>query len=94
MTVEEFHQSLNSEHPPEGLPPSLAALWWDAKGDWTKAHESAQQDEDRQVRGSTPTFIVRKGICQMPGTGMAGRKTSIPHSSRGGVGRDRPRLSE
>jgi hypothetical protein len=20
-------------------------LWWDAKGDWTKAHESAQQDE-------------------------------------------------
>jgi hypothetical protein len=20
-------------------------LWWDAKGDWTKAHESALQDE-------------------------------------------------
>jgi len=20
-------------------------LWWDAKGDWTRAHESAQQDE-------------------------------------------------
>jgi len=20
-------------------------LWWDAKGDWTKAHEPAQQDE-------------------------------------------------
>ena len=45
MTIEEFHKSLNSEHPPEGLTPSLAALWWDAKGDWTKAHESAQQDE-------------------------------------------------
>lgn len=23
-------------------------LWWDAKGDWTKAHESAQQDEGPQ----------------------------------------------
>jgi hypothetical protein len=45
MTLEEFHKSLNSEHSPEGLTPSLAALWWDAKGDWTKAHESAQQDE-------------------------------------------------
>lgn len=20
-------------------------MWWDGKGDWTKAHESAQQDE-------------------------------------------------
>jgi len=45
MTLEEFHKSLNSELPPEDLTLSLAALWWDAKGDWTKAHESAQQDE-------------------------------------------------
>jgi len=22
-------------------------LWWDAKGDWTRAHESAQQDEGK-----------------------------------------------
>ena len=45
MTLEEFHKSLDSEHPPENVTLSLAALWWDAKGDWTKAHESAQQDE-------------------------------------------------
>ena len=25
----------------------------------------------QQVRGSTLTFIARKGTCQMPGTGMA-----------------------
>jgi hypothetical protein len=25
--------------PPEGLPPTLAALWWDAKGNWARAHE-------------------------------------------------------
>jgi hypothetical protein len=24
---------------------ALASLWWDAKGDWKRAHESAQQDE-------------------------------------------------
>ncbi|HLI64286.1 MAG TPA: hypothetical protein VKV05_12875 [Terriglobales bacterium] len=23
----------------------MAGLWWDAKGDWQRAHESAQQDE-------------------------------------------------
>ena len=28
-----------------GLDRALAGLWWDAKGDWDKAHESAQQDE-------------------------------------------------
>jgi hypothetical protein len=29
-----------------GLPPLLAALWWDARGDWTRAHECAQSVED------------------------------------------------
>jgi hypothetical protein len=24
---------------------ALAGLWWDAKGNWARAHESAQQDE-------------------------------------------------
>jgi len=45
MTLEEFRKSLNGESPPADLTLSLPALWWDAKGDWTKAHESAQQDE-------------------------------------------------
>ena len=45
MTLEEFRKSLSSERPPEDLTVALAALWWDAKGDWTKAHKSAQRDE-------------------------------------------------
>ncbi|TCH98244.1 hypothetical protein EJV46_13730 [Roseococcus sp. SYP-B2431] len=24
------------------LPPPLAALWWDARGEWARAHEAAQ----------------------------------------------------
>jgi hypothetical protein len=45
MNLEEFRQSLLGDGPPQGLSVALAGLWWDAKGDWTKAHESAQQDE-------------------------------------------------
>ena len=45
MTFEEFRNSLRLDGPPQGLSLPLAALWWDAKGNWAKAHESAQQDE-------------------------------------------------
>jgi hypothetical protein len=45
MTIEEFRESLRAAEPPYGLSAALAGLWWDAKGDWTRAHESAQQDE-------------------------------------------------
>ena len=45
MTLEEFRESLTATEPPTGLTPALVGLWWDAKGDWTRAHESAQQDE-------------------------------------------------
>lgn len=38
MTVEEFQRSLAGAALPPGLPAPLAALWWDAKGDWGKAH--------------------------------------------------------
>ena len=47
MTLEEFRQSLAASEPPAGLTQALAGLWWDAKGDWTRAHESAQQDEGK-----------------------------------------------
>ncbi len=45
MTLDEFRQSLTANEPPTGLTLALTGLWWDAKGDWTRAHESAQQDE-------------------------------------------------
>ena len=45
MNLDEFRNSLASDGPPEEMSLALAGLWWDAKGDWTKAHESAQQDE-------------------------------------------------
>ena len=45
MTVKEFRDSLKADAPPPDLNAALGGLWWDAKGAWTRAHESAQQDE-------------------------------------------------
>ena len=59
MTLEDFRQSLAENEPPPGLTHALAGLWWDAKGDWTQAHESAQQDEG--VEGSwVHAYLHRK----------------------------------
>jgi hypothetical protein len=45
MTLDDFRQSLTATKPPAELTNALAGLWWDAKGDWKRAHESGQQDE-------------------------------------------------
>jgi len=59
MTLDEFQQSLTVSQPLAGLSLALAGLWWDAKGDWTRAHESAQQDEG--VEGSwVHVYLHRK----------------------------------
>ena len=47
MTLDEFRESLTAAKPPAGLTLPLEGLWWDGKGDWRRAHESAQQDEGR-----------------------------------------------
>ena len=47
MDLQEFRKSLVNDEPPAGLGLALTALWWEAKGDWTRAHESAQEDEGR-----------------------------------------------
>jgi hypothetical protein len=44
MTLDNFRASLAQAKPPAELTLALAGLWWDEKGDWTRAHESAQQD--------------------------------------------------
>jgi hypothetical protein len=43
MTLQQFRDSLGNEEPPSDV--ALAVLWWGAKGNWARAHESAQQDE-------------------------------------------------
>ena len=43
MTLQDFNNSLAAEAPPAPLPPLLAAMWWEGKGDWKRAHEIAQE---------------------------------------------------
>jgi len=43
MSVDEFKATLAAANPPAGLDAPLTALWWDAKGDWDKAHLSVDQ---------------------------------------------------
>jgi hypothetical protein len=38
MDVRVFRESLRLKEPPGGAPVTLMALWWDAKGDWARAH--------------------------------------------------------
>ncbi len=42
MTFEDFAHSIADERPPKGLALPLAALWHERKGDWSRAHEIAQ----------------------------------------------------
>ena len=48
MTYQEFRDALAADAPPAGLSLALQALWWDAKGDWARAHTCAQDQDDAQ----------------------------------------------
>lgn len=59
MTPEEFRASLEGEAPRIGLSAPVAALWWDAKGDWSRAH--ALVDELETVDGmAVHAYLHRK----------------------------------
>jgi hypothetical protein len=60
MTLDDFRKSLTATEPPAGVSKALAGLWWDAKGDWTRAHESAQQDEGKDG-ALVHAYLHRKG---------------------------------
>ena len=48
MSFEEFHASVARDSaPPTGTSLALRALWHDARGDWERAHDYAQEDKSR-----------------------------------------------
>jgi hypothetical protein len=60
MKFAEFEQSLKAAGPPASLHLALQALWWDAKGDWNKAHECAQADEGNPSCDWVHAYLHRK----------------------------------
>jgi hypothetical protein len=45
MDLRAFQVSLEADKPPAGLDTPLESLWWDAKGDWARAHSLVDELE-------------------------------------------------
>jgi hypothetical protein len=85
MTLDDFRKSLTATDAPADLTHALAGLWWDAKGDWTRAHESAQQDEAEMIRGFMLTSTARRAIRTTRHIGIVALATRLPGAARCGV---------
>lgn len=59
MNAAQFRASLDDAAPPEGISLALAGLWWDAKGDWARAHGCAQ-DQDDALGAALHAYLHRK----------------------------------
>ncbi len=49
MRLADLKASLSGAAPTPSLAPSLAGLWWAAKGDWDKAHRIVQDEPTREA---------------------------------------------
>lgn len=49
MTIDEFKESLLLPSAPQVISNHLKALWYDAKGNWEKAHTIIQDIEDKNA---------------------------------------------
>lgn len=59
MDLATFRKSLAAAVPPEGIEIPIVALWWDAKGDWNKAHQLADQRHD-EIGSWVHAYLHRK----------------------------------
>ena len=59
MTLQEFEESAAAKNPPEGLSPELLSLWYDFKGDWHSAHDTAQ-DIHNAIGSGIHAYLHRK----------------------------------
>ncbi len=47
IELKKFKASLDGDGPPDSLGNALQALWYQAKGDWKRAHRLAQSQDDK-----------------------------------------------
>ena len=59
MTISEFSASTAAAEPPAGLSAPLVALWYDAKGDWQRAHSLVDELETKDGM-AVHAFLHRK----------------------------------
>jgi hypothetical protein len=68
MTIEEFEAASAEE-----LDGALLALWWDGRGDWERAHETAQDIAGPEGPGCMLICTGRRVILGTPCIGISGR---------------------
>lgn len=49
MTIAQLKQTLSKSSPPDGLSVYGIALWYDAKGNWEKAHQTIQDITSKEA---------------------------------------------
>jgi hypothetical protein len=59
MDLSTFRASVAADAPSPSISLPLQALWWDAKGDWGKAHACAQADPG-PVAAAVHAYLHRK----------------------------------
>jgi hypothetical protein len=59
MNLAGLRASLADASPPPGLTLPLEALWWDASGDWNRAHTCAMRDDTR-AGAAVHAYLHRK----------------------------------
>jgi hypothetical protein len=78
MDLSGFRKSVTRDAPPSGLSDAVQALWWDAKGDWDKAHTHAQAQDD-EVGAWVHAYLHRKEGDQ-DNAGYWYRRARKPHA--------------
>ena len=79
MKSQEFRHTLKDDDPPGNLPPLLQALWWDAKGNWGRAHEIAQDVNSRD--GAWVHAYLHRKEGDASNAGYWYRQAGKPHSA-------------
>ena len=70
MKASELRESTRQQIPPEGLTAPLAALWWDAKGEWTQAHGLVDELETKDGMAVHAYLHRKEGSLANADTGM------------------------
>ena len=60
MNIAAFKESLAKIHPPDNMIQPLLALWYEAKGDWHKAHEIAKEIDNTTLGALIHAYLHRK----------------------------------
>ena len=61
MTMQQFQASLAEQSPAPELSAPLRALWWDAKGDWARAHTQVDDLDTPQAMAVHAYLHRREG---------------------------------